>query len=184
MAFIFYKKMKNKLTYLIIITLVFISCNKHEIELNEIEQKDCLLYYNDALFTGKLIVRHENGKVQQLHNVLNGELNGKYKTFDYSGGLLTNGEVVFNNQKGVIIKKWIEGIEPSKTINSDEFYTICFCKENTVFDVNDSFVVELLKDSLNIQGSQIGILIGDKAIKPDKKLYFNYLDLGGIEKIK
>ncbi len=99
-----------------------VSCDSSETELGEFNQKGCLIYSQDEeLFNGVIITRHENGEVSQRIQVENGKIKGEFTTYDYSGGLLSQGETFESDYDNIHDKKWVEG--PMGDKNSVKFCT-------------------------------------------------------------
>lgn len=165
--------MRLVLFYSLVFMTLF-SCEEG-IDLKNIEQEGCLIYDNERLFNGSLIIRHENGNIQQKVNVDSGEINGSFETFDYSGGKLTHGKIIQTEKQGVYLKKWIEG---PGTLDEKEsiFFTIQLCRENMIINYQDSLYIIDISRSLKVENEKIGIFISDKQLKPNNSRYIGYND--------
>jgi antitoxin component YwqK of YwqJK toxin-antitoxin module len=162
--------MKSLLKYSWVFFLL-LSCQR--VEYDEIKQENCLIYHDDKPYSGSLIVRHENGEVQQKINVKDGQLTGDYEIFDYSGGKLSHGKIFRTKKKNIYIKKWTEG-PGSLNEKSSVYYTILICDKNIEINSEDHLFIQMLADSLNVNYRKIGVLLSDKLLKSDQANYFDF----------
>ena len=166
----------NRLSLLLLSVIaiaILFSCKRNELEFESVNQYDCLIYLDKERFNGIVVTKHENGEVAQKINVVNGEIKGEYTSFDYSGGILSQGEVLSTLYENVYLKRWVEGGLEKKS-NPKYFYTIFFCKEIDSFNEFDREAVHIIIENYNIDIENLDILLGDRQINPIKRRYYDY----------
>ena len=101
----------KKIELIIIIIVFFISCNKKQINFNELEERNGVYYEIEKQkpFTGKSREYYKSGQLQEEGTFKNGILEGPYKKY-YTNGKLYS-KVTYKNNKldGLLKRYYMEG---------------------------------------------------------------------------
>lgn len=151
------------------------SCSNEEVEFNQLNQSECKILFNKQLFNGIAIIRHENGEIQQRIEIKNGKTHGDFKTYDFSGGLLTQGRIEDTQYEEALLKIWFEG---ENTDGTQIFYTIIFCGKSMFMSEKHKQIIRNLKDSLDVNENNVGVILCDRQLKSKNYNYYEYGDLG------